>query len=171
MLPGHLLQNAMFLPPNDQARCYFHLGFGTGAGIDVLVGQLEKAFKAIRNRTHAGYIHEILNRCDDAFTQCYPGGIQIGRTEVISGDINRSIQQTSPITDWPQMWAIYLFQVDLLSQELRIDNLRRMDNPRYSHNFSGAEYLKVVPGPSDTAVGATMIEYQRTGGGLGVPIA
>lgn len=158
----------MLLAVKDRERCYFHLGLGTGAGIPQLVAQLEAAFKAIRSATQATYISSILDRCDNSFKQAYPDNLSLGRVEQIAGDVNRSIQQYNQIDDFPKIWEVYLIQVDLLAQELRVDNCRRLENPRFSSNFSGAEYITVVPGPNDTSTGASITEVLRTGGGFGV---
>lgn len=159
----------MILQPTDRERSYFHLGLGTGAGIPQPVAQLELAMNAIRSATQETYIQKILDRCDDAFDQCYPGALTFGKLERISGDINRSIQQFNNLEDFSKAWDIYLAQVDLLSFELRVDNFRRMENPRFSNNFSGGEYINVVPGPNDTATGATIYNLGVTGGGVGIP--
>ena len=159
----------MHLQPPDRERVYFHLGLGTGAGIPQPVAQLERAMNAIRSATQETYIEAILDRCDDAFDQCYPGALTFGKLERISGDINRSIQQFNNLEDFGKAWDIYLAQVDLLSTELRVDNFRRMENPRNSANFSGAEYINTVPGPNDTATAATIYNLGLTGGGVGIP--
>ena len=78
------------------------------------------------------------------------------RQEVISGDVQRTINTSDPLKGDEYFREIYLREVDRLAETLYVPNYRRPEVRRYAFERAGSEFIMAVPGPADTAVGTRM---------------
>lgn len=157
------------LEPFDRSRCYRHLGYGNGGGIPVPdLAALESAMNTLRDEYQSIYVHQVLDRCDDAFNLCYPGR-GLTEQELISGDTNRSVIRSVDRAKAQKIsWADYLMEVDNLAQELYVPNYRDEEVKRYRYERAGGVTIAAIPGPSDTTVGSSIYIYSRGMVGFGL---
>lgn len=159
------------LAGQERSRVYFHLGYGSGAGIPTGdLARLEEAMDTVRDSYQLARIREILNRCDEAWTASKPGTGGAVSKELISGDINRSvIRTTDPYRAQEIAYRDYLRETDNLAQELWVANYRQEVHLRYRFERSGGEHINLLKGVADTAVGAAQYELSNNAGGFGLP--
>lgn len=158
------------LDPYNRSRCAFHLGYGNRQGIPAGdVARLEEAMNQVYDNYQANRIQQILTLCDTAFAKVTGLNEQFQEVELIAGDINRSVQRGKTSGNFVANYQQYVNVTDLLAQELWVPNYRQEMNLRYRFERSGAEYIKAIPGIADTAVGSSIAEINRTGGGFGLP--
>ena len=74
------------------------------------------------------------------------------RQEVISGDVQRTINTSDPLKGDEYFREIYLRECDRLAETLYVANYRRPEVRRYAFERAGAEFIMAVPGPADTNV-------------------
>lgn len=162
------------LTPVDRSRCYFHLGYGSGAGIPAMdVARLEEAMDVVRDSYQHSRIREILDWCDLAYKDISPelglgGGNRVMTQEFISGDINRSVSRTMPYQGYLQALQVYHNYTDLLAQELWVPNYRREEQLRYRYERSGGEHINLIPGVADTSTASNAVNHTMLGMGFGM---
>ena len=156
----------MQLSELEKSKCRFHLGINSGAQIPAGDrARIEEAMCLIPDEYWYTEILFQLGRCERAWRASsaipddygQPGGSSLlnpTRTEVIVGDVNRSIQTSDPLKGDEYFREIYLREVDRLAESLYVPNYRRPEVRRYAFERSGSEFIMAVPGPADTAVGS-----------------
>jgi len=159
----------MKLSSLDQARAKFHLGYGTGHGIDFGdLAQLEEAFNTITNDYIYNRIVEQLNICDAAFnaSQLIETGGRYTTKEIYLGDINRSILRDTAkdVRIWNEY---YNSQCDELAHLLWVPNYRDEGTLRYRHERAAGAFMKAVPGIADTSVASRRQEVIQLAGSFG----
>lgn len=159
----------MQLDEYNKSKCRFHLGMNSGAQIPAGDrARLEEAMSLIPDEYWFEQIIYHLKRCDIAWkaSSAIPddyfdaGGsrnLNPSRQEIISGDVERTINTSDPLKGDDYFREIYLREVDRLAESLYVPNYRRPEVRRYAFERSGAEYILAVPGPADTAVGTRMM--------------
>lgn len=163
----------MRLDEFNRARARFHLGYGNRAGIpagDVAV--LEKAMDQIDGNYQFNRLKQLLDRCDLLYERWVSMEVdeQVSK-ELISGDINRSVIRTlDPKMAREQARKAYLALVQEVAQNLWVPNYRDEVYQRYRFERGAGDYLDLVPGLPDTAIGAAQYEIARNGGGFGMPV-
>lgn len=160
----------VILAQRDRSRVRFHLGYGNMAGIPTGdTARLEEAMDTVYDAYQMRRIQQILSRCDSAWDAAAPGTGGPVSKELISGDINRSvIRTTDPFRAQEIAYQYYLRETDNLAQELWVANYRREENLRYRFERSGGEYINLLRGVADTAVGAAQYEFTNSGGSFGI---
>lgn len=153
---------------HDADRCRFHLGYIPGAPVPAGdAARLEEALATIGSIYQVQQIRDHLDRCDRAWKASevlpsdygQPGGsllLNPSRTEVLSGDVERSISVSEPLKADSIFRELYLREVDRLAETLYVANYRRPDVRSFAFLRSGAEYISSVPGPADTAIAGTI---------------
>ncbi len=154
----------MRLSDFDRSRASWHLGYNSGANIPA--GDYARFIEATERIPDGYWYDRIINqldRCDRAFavsdvTGASTGstGLQPTRSEVIAGDVNRTMIISEPEKANARWWQIYLTEVDRLAESLYVANYRREIVRRYAFERSGAEFIQALPGPADTAVGTRL---------------
>jgi len=163
----------MRLDELNRARCRFHLGFGNRGQIPAAdVAVLELGMDTIDGNYQYNRIKEILDSCDDLWSKWRRVDIESQASkELISGDINRSVIRTiDPKAARKLAWSNYLEMVQELAQNLSCANYRDDYYQRYRFERGAGDYLNIVPGVADTAVGSAQYEISRNGGGFGMPV-
>lgn len=152
----------------DADRCRFHLGYIPGAPVPAGdAARLEEALDTIGSEYQVNQIRNHLDRCDRAWAASevlpsdygQPGGsllLNPSRTEVLSGDVERSISVSEPLKADQIFRELYLREVDRLAETLYVANYRRDQVRSYAFLRSGAEYVQAIPGPADTAIAGTI---------------
>ena len=154
----------------DRSRCYHHCGFASGAGIPGGdIAALEEAMDRVRDHHHALVIDGLLAACDATWEDYLAGGTKRNSKELISGDINRSVQRSiDPFKAKAQAWEEYLANTDRLCQFFWVPNYWQESSLRYRFERAGGEHINLLPGIADTAVGASQYELTTSGGGFGI---
>ena len=159
----------MQLSEHEKSRVRFHLGINAGAQIPAGDrSRVEEAMALVPDEVWYNEIIYQIGRCDRAWraSAAIPddygteGGSNLlnpTRTEVITGDVNRSISTSDPLKGDEYFREIYLREVDRLAETLYVPNYRRPEVRRYAFERSGSEFILAVPGPADTAVGTRMM--------------
>ena len=152
-----------------KSKTRFHLGFNAGAQIPAGDrSRLEEAMALIPDNYWYEQIVYHIKRCDIAWraSAAIPddyfdaGGsrtLNPSRQEIISGDVERTIQTSDPLKGDDYFREIYLREIDRLAESLYVPNYRRPEVRRYAFERAGAEFIMAVPGPADTAVGTRMM--------------
>jgi hypothetical protein len=162
----------MRLDEFNRARCRFHLGYGNRAGIPAAdVAILEKAMDQIDGNYQFNRLKEMLDESDSLWTTWRTFRVDdLVTKELISGDTNRSILRTlDPKRAREQAWANYMAMVNEIAQNLWVPNYRDEVYLRYRFERGAGDYLDLVPGLPDTAIGASQYEIANNGGGFGMP--
>jgi hypothetical protein len=163
----------MKLDPHNRDRCRFHLGYGNRGGIPAAdVAILEQAMDTIDGNYQYNRLIELLDECDNLYTNWRSMRVddQVSK-ELISGDLNRSVIRTlDPAMARKQAWARYMDLVREITQNLWVPNYRDDVYLRYRFERGAGDYLNLIPGVADTAIGATHLDISRNGGGFGLPI-
>ena len=152
-----------------KSKTRFHLGFNAGAQIPAGDrSRLEEAMALIPDNYWYEQIVYHIKRCDIAWraSAAIPddyfdaGGsrtLNPSRQEIISGDVERTIQTSDPLKGDDYFREIYLREIDRLAESLYVPNYRRPEVRRYAFERACAEFIMAVPGPADTAVGTRMM--------------
>lgn len=152
-----------------KSKTRFHLGFNAGAQIPAGDrSRLEEAMALIPDNYWYEQIVYHIKRCDiawrasaaipdDYFDAAGSQFLNPSRQEIISGDVERTIQTSDPLKGDDYFREIYLREVDRLAESLYVPNYRRPEVRRYAFERAGAEFILAVPGPADTAVGTRMM--------------
>ena len=152
-----------------KSKTRFHLGFNAGAQVPAGDrSRLEEAMALIPANYWYEQIVYHIKRCDIAWRASAaipddyfdPGGsrtLNPSRQEIISGDVDRTIQTSDPLKGDDYFREIYLREIDRLAESLYVPNYRRPEVRRYAFERAGAEFIMAVPGPADTAVGTRMM--------------
>ncbi|WP_338442355.1 hypothetical protein VZG28_05120 [Synechococcus elongatus IITB4] len=145
----------------DRSRAAWHLGYNAGAQIPA--GDYARFIEATNKIPDSYWYERIinqLNRCDRAYdvsdvlgASTGATGLQPTRSEVIAGDVNRTMIVSEPDKANAKWWEIYLTECDRLAEALYIANYRRELVRRYAFERSGSEFINALPGPADVAVG------------------
>jgi hypothetical protein len=157
----------------NRSRIRFHLGYGNRAGIpagDVAV--LEMAMSQIDGNYQFNQLKRLLDRADQLYENWTAMKVdsQVSK-ELISGDLNRSVIRTlDPKMARKQAHESYLEIVQEIAQNLWVPNYREEVYQRYRFERGAGDYLDLVPGLPDTAIGAAQYEIARNGGGFGMPV-
>lgn len=159
----------MELSELEKSKTRFHLGFNNGAQIPAGdASRLEEAMALIPDSYWYEQVQYHIKRCDIAWKASAalpddflePNGsktLNPTRTELIAGDVNRSISTSDPLKGDEYFREIYLRECDRLAETLYVPNYRRPEVRRYAFERSGAEFIMAVPGPADTAVGTRVM--------------
>jgi hypothetical protein len=159
----------MELSEYEKSKVRFHLGINTGAQIPAGDrARVEEAMALVPDELWYEEIIYHIGRCERAWkaSAVIPddfgteGGntlLNPTRTEVISGDVNRSIATSDPLKGDDYFREIYLRECDRLAETLYVPNYRRPEVRRYAFERAGAEFIMAVPGPADTAVGTRIM--------------
>jgi len=159
----------MELSELEKSKTRFHLGFNNGAQIPAGdASRLEEAMALIPDSYWYEQVQYHIKRCDIAWKASAalpddylePNGTRAlnpTRTELIAGDVNRSISTSDPLKGDEYFREIYLRECDRLAETLYVPNYRRPEVRRYAFERSGAEFIMAVPGPADTAVGTRVM--------------
>ena len=160
----------MELDQQDRDRCYFHLGYGTGAGIPAQdLAQLEEAMRQVRGQYQYNRIVQLLTQLDKTWDDYLLKQSSLTTKELTAGDLNRSvIRSASQVQANQWVRSNYDQMVGDLAQELWVPNYRAEKTLRYRFERAGSEYIKAVPGPADTSVGGAQWELLNSGGGSGI---
>tara|TARA_R100001224_G_C4025912_1_gene150972 strand:+ start:1301 stop:1798 length:498 start_codon:yes stop_codon:yes gene_type:complete len=159
----------MQLDDHLKSKVRFHLGYNAGAQVPAGDrSRLEEAMALIPDSYWYEQIVYQVKRCDIAWkaSSAIPddyldtGGSRVlnpSRQEIISGDVERTINTSDPLKGDEYFREIYLRELDRLAETLYVPNYRRPEVRRYAFERSGAEFIMAVPGPADTAVGTRMM--------------
>jgi hypothetical protein len=160
----------MQLDQQDRDRCYFHLGYGTGAGIPAQdLAQLEEAMRQIRGQYQLNRIVQMLDQLDKTWDDYLIKENELTTKEITAGDYNRSVVRSASQQQANAfIRANYDQLVEDLAQEMWVPNYRAEKTLRYRFERNGSEYIKAVPGPADTSVGGAMWELLTSGGASGI---
>lgn len=163
----------MRLDEFNRARTRFHLGYGNRAGIpagDVAV--LEQAMDQIDGNYQFNRLKQLLDNADALYNEWIDMSVdnKVSK-ELISGDLNRSVIRTlDPKAARKQSEISYLAIVQEIAQNLWVPNYREDAYQRFRFARGAGDYLDLVPGLPDTAIGAAQYEIARNGGGFGMPV-
>ena len=127
--------------------------------------RLEEAMALIPDEYWYDQVVYHLKRCENAWkVSAYlpddildPNGsgvVNFSRQEVLSGDVQRTINTSDPLKGDEYFREIYLRECDRLAESLYVANYRRPEVRRYAFDRAGSEFILAVPGPADTAVGS-----------------
>ena len=159
----------MQLDDHLKSKVRFHLGYNSGAQVPAGDrSRLEEAMSLVPDSYWYEQIVYQVKRCDIAWkaSSAIPddyldtGGSRVlnpSRQEIISGDVERTINTSDPLKGDEYFREIYLRELDRLAETLYVPNYRRPEVRRYAFERSGAEFIMAVPGPADTAVGTRMM--------------
>ena len=149
-----------------KTKVRFHLGYNAGAQLPAGDrARLEEAMALIPDEYWYDQIVYHLKRCDNAWqVSAYlpddildPNGqgvVNFSRQEVLSGDVQRTINTSDPLKGDEYFREIYLRECDRLAESLYVANYRRPEVRRYAFDRAGSEFILAVPGPADTSVGS-----------------
>tara|TARA_R100001129_G_scaffold47592_1_gene32514 strand:+ start:1374 stop:1874 length:501 start_codon:yes stop_codon:yes gene_type:complete len=153
-----------------KSKVRFHLGFNAGAQVPAGDrSRLEEAMSLIPDSYWYEQITYHIQRCDIAWkaSAAIPddyldgargtGVLNPSRQEIISGDVERTINTSDPLKGDEIFREIYLREGDRLAESLYVPNYRRPEVRRYAFERAGSEFILAVPGPADTAVGTRMM--------------
>jgi len=152
-----------------KSKTRYHLGFNAGAQIPAGDrARLEEAMALVPDEYWYNEIVYQLKRCDNAWyvSAYFPddilepngtGTVNFSRQEIISGDVQRSINTSDPLKGDAYFREIYLREVDRLAETLYVPNYRRPEVRRYAFERAGSEFIMAIPGPADTAVGSRIV--------------
>ena len=158
----------MQLDDHLKSKVRYHLGFNSGAQIPAGdQGRLEEAMALVPDELWYNEIVYHIKRCDiawkasaaipdDYFDPDGSRNLNPSRQEIISGDVQRTINVSDPLKGDEYFREIYLRECDRLAETLYVPNYRRPEVRRYAFERSGAEFIMAVPGPADTAVGSRL---------------
>ena len=149
-----------------KSKVRFHLGYNAGAQMPAGDrARLEEAMALIPDEYWYEQVVYHLKRCENAWkVSAYlpddildPNGsgvVNFSRQEVLSGDVQRTINTSDPLKGDEYFREIYLRECDRLAESLYVANYRRPEVRRYAFDRAGSEFILAVPGPADTSVGS-----------------
>ena len=156
-----------------KSKVRFHLGYNAGAQMPAGDrARLEEAMALIPDEYWYDQVVYHLKRCENAWkVSAYlpddildPNGsgvVNFSRQEVLSGDVQRTINTSDPLKGDEYFREIYLRECDRLAESLYVANYRRPEVRRYAFDRAGSEFILAVPGPADTAVGSRISIHQN----------
>ena len=146
-----------------QSKVRWHLGYNNTSVPAGDQARLEEAVNNIPDSFWYSKISEQVTRCDEAEKRTDMTGsvnnfvTPKNRLENIAGDVSRTIS-TSDFKETLKTWTqIYIYETDRLALHLYVPNYRNPEQARYRFNREGAEFIQVLPGPADTAVGTRLM--------------
>lgn len=146
----------MKVPQPHRDRCYFHLGFTSGAGIPAGdLSRLEQSLDEVKSDYFLQKILEQLDRCDRAWEASElagPEGIRFQTREKYGGDIDRGIIRESS-KDHRIWWENYLAEGRRLAQILWVPYYYDEASLRYRFERGDGAFINSIPGPADTSSG------------------
>lgn len=162
----------MRLDNPNKSRCRYHLGYGNYTGIAAGdIAKLEEAMNQVYDRYQYRRINQILDDCDKFRENSRSTFSDQVTRELITGDLNRSVIRTiDPRAARKEAQERYLQEVRELARELWVPNYRDDLTMRYRFERGSGDYVNLIPGVADTAIGAGQYEIARNGGGFGVPV-
>ena len=153
------------LNPNDKERARFHLGLSCIVNIDVGdVIRFEQAITEIPSDYIVRKIRELLDRCDKTYENLDMVTNE-GRSvsELITGDINRSVIRTEYREQQRIWWAEYQKVTDRLASMLGCANYNHEGMERYKHSavpmgatINGATVVATLGKSSGLALASTV---------------
>jgi len=162
----------MELDDYQKSKVRYHLGYNAGAQLPVGDrARLEEAMALVPDDLWYNEIVYHIKRCDIAWKASAaipddyndPNGSQTlnpSRQEIISGDVQRTINTSDPLKGDDYFREIYLRECDRLAETLYVANYRRPEVRRYAFDRSGSEFIMAIPGPADTSVACRMVLSQ-----------
>ena len=144
----------MELDESLKSKIRFHLGYNSGAQMPVGDrARLEEAMSLVPDTYWYEQVVYHLTRCDNAW--------KVSRQEVLSGDVQRTINTSDPLKGDEYFREIYLRECDRLAETLYVANYRRPEVRRYAYDRAGSEFVMAIPGPADTAVGSRITLHEN----------
>ena len=162
----------MELDESLKSKIRFHLGYNSGSQMPVGDrARLEEAMSLVPDTYWYEQIVYHLTRCDNAWkvSAYFPddindpngsGVVNFSRQEVLSGDVQRTINTSDPLKGDEYFREIYLRECDRLAETLYVANYRRPEVRRYAYDRAGSEFVLAIPGPADTAVGSRITLHE-----------
>ena len=162
----------MELDDYQKSKVRYHLGYNAGAQLPAGDrARLEEAMALVPDDLWYNEIVYHIKRCDIAWKASAaipddyndPNGSQTlnpSRQEIISGDVQRTINTSDPLKGDDYFREIYLRECDRLAETLYVANYRRPEVRRYAFDRSGSEFIMAIPGPADTSVACRMVLSQ-----------
>ena len=134
--------------------------------------RLEEAMALIPDEYWYDQVVYHLKRCENAWkVSAYlpddildPNGsgvVNFSRQEVLSGDVQRTINTSDPLKGDEYFREISAELRHRLAESLYVANYRRPEVRRYAFDRAGSEFIMAVPGPADTAVGSRIVMHQN----------
>ncbi len=162
----------MELDDYQKSKVRYHLGYNAGAQLPAGDrARLEEAMALVPDDLWYNEIVYHIKRCDIAWKASAaipddyndPNGSQTlnpSRQEIISGDVQRTINTSDPLKGDDYFREIYLRECDRLAETLYVANYRRPEVRRYAFDRAGSEFIMAIPGPADTSVACRMVLSQ-----------
>jgi len=162
----------MELDDYQKSKVRYHLGYNAGAQLPAGDrARLEEAMALVPDDLWYNEIVYHIKRCDIAWKASAaipddyndPNGSQTlnpSRQEIISGDVQRTINTSDPLKGDDYFREIYLRECDRLAETLYVANYRRPEVRRYAFDRSGSEFIMAIPGPADTSTACRMVLSQ-----------
>jgi hypothetical protein len=162
----------MELDDYQKSKVRYHLGYNAGAQLPAGDrARLEEAMALVPDDLWYNEIVYHIKRCDIAWKASAaipddyndPNGSQTlnpSRQEIISGDVQRTINTSDPLKGDDYFREIYLRECDRLAETLYVANYRRPEVRRYAFDRSGSEFIMAIPGPADTSVACRIVLSQ-----------
>ena len=159
----------MQLDEYNKSKVRYHLGYNSGAQIPAGDrARLEEAMALVPDELWFDELIYHIKRCDIAWkaSAAIPDDyfdadgsrlLNPSRQEVISGDVQRTINTSDPLKGDEYFREIYLRECDRLAESLYVANYRRPEVRRYAFERAGAEFIMAIPGPADTSVGSRLL--------------
>ena len=159
----------MELDDYQKSKVRYHLGYNAGAQLPAGDrARLEEAMALVPDDLWYNEIVYHIKRCDIAWKASAaipddyndPNGSQTlnpSRQEIISGDVQRTINTSDPLKGDDYFREIYLRECDRLAETLYVANYRRPEVRRYAFDRSGSEFIMAIPGPADTSVACRLV--------------
>ena len=162
----------MELDDYQKSKIRYHLGYNSGAQLPAGDrARLEEAMALVPDDLWYNEIVYHIKRCDIAWKASAaipddyndPNGSQTlnpSRQEIISGDVQRTINTSDPLKGDDYFREIYLRECDRLAETLYVANYKRPEVRRYAFDRAGSEFIMAVPGPADTSIACRMVLSQ-----------
>jgi len=162
----------MELDDYQKSKVRYHLGYNAGAQLPAGDrARLEEAMALVPDDLWYNEIVYHIKRCDIAWKASAaipddyndPNGSQTlnpSRQEIISGDVQRTINTSDPLKGDDYFREIYLRECDRLAETLYVANYRRPEVRRYAFDRAGSEFIMAIPGPADTSTACRMVLSQ-----------
>jgi len=162
----------MELDDYQKSKVRYHLGYNAGAQLPAGDrARLEEAMALVPDDLWYNEIVYHIKRCDIAWKASAaipddyndPNGSQTlnpSRQEIISGDVQRTINTSDPLKGDDYFREIYLRECDRLAETLYVANYRRPEVRRYAFDRAGSEFIMAIPGPADTSAACRLVLSQ-----------
>ena len=141
----------------DKGRVKYHLNYVTGTTDAGVQAWLEEAMDTLGTNYKVERLVLLIGRCEQAENEAYTSGpdtadnnFTFAASEIYDGDIQRTRTQLREVS-LKERWENYYTECDHLASRLNVPNLSRESNMiEFSHMYSGGEYIRAIPGPTDT---------------------